>query len=1125
MASPGDDKFSQLEHYVYSNIWSDKFNAVDRYSIKKSIDGVIRKFFIHGLSLEAERLQSLLDQFLNNKEWENPDQPDVRWHLLSLLLHLSYHPTGSTLKELPEVKPVVEEPNNEFDWPAYLLENQPDFISLGSDGSETEDECLSFDDEVPGDCYSLAGDIASEANARGGVDPVVEAVSAVSEEHVWSHIEGTLASARLWLEGNVVLPHAQGCRVPSKYPSANLAKFCGDAVENAGEHSPASMVAMSEHRVLREALRALVAPSPPKMTSRSSGLFFLDQRGLYQPKGTVVIPSLTKGSLQSHLRWLGNYMSMVWELEKFIAEILDSPIKEQCSVEANTVDTGQAGDKGSCLPSYTYEAYASALKEFLSSFKDKVQAVEEKVKCQESVCTLLTVAQDLRPVFRELELVYRTHLDATSCWKVSSNWLNSCRLLTVLYGALLSSFSDVSASLYFHLFMKAFHPYLEIIHTWLTEGQLEDWREEFIICRNELMCNENENLWKEGFILRPYEEELSKVSNTGGSLRPLDHLHLIRDKVLPLGKNMELLHRLDRLSEVRRSQPSFERSLYHELIYALKTEINEEFKGVTMEEETTSASVAVEDLEQSSLLKSLALGIEDSKNYYLKRAFGDISYLEGGMDSGQFMRKQLTSQLGRDHGKDMEDVGKGLMAGVVPLRVGCLLSRLLEERHGASSVIVRTLLLGEFSLTSHLLVVRKVFLMEEGDCMHHFCTQLFQQVEQGEKWVDSLSLTNHLLECISTRWPDYASNFSVLTSLDGTVNQLVKMESVSSSGGGSSQSLLDQVDHIHITYAVNWPVNIVLNAGSLENYSTVFQFLLKVKWALWSLQQLRFCDLKPGRVSMDDEDDASDSSMPTSVKLHRLQLLRAWLLHFVGSVHAYLMGQVLHVLSVKMDGFLEEACDLDSIIQVHEKYVEVMYQQCLQTKNSEIIKMAIIRVLDISMVLCKLWKQPDIITPMQLYDMESQYIRHHVFLARVLESVTNRGFSDYCKRRTRRDKPSDLGPSPPPVLRSPIPEEPSQLLCRLPESLRFSCTLLPWQRSTVIRSRPLGAISPVPAVISCYLDSQLWNACRRQIGEAAGAVIYRLLLNDLYALFVEGLLDQPDVSSRTLMNILPSSTY
>ena len=50
------------------------------------------------------------------------------------------------------------------------------------------------------------------------------------------------------------------------------------------------------------------------------------------------------------------------------------------------------------------------------------------------------------------------------------------------------------------------------------------------------------------------------------------------------------------------------------------------------------------------------------------------------------------------------------------------------------------------------------------------------------------------------------------------------------------------------------------------------------------------------------------------MRAHRLQILRFWLLHSVNSIHNYLMGQVLHSLGLELEQDVQEADNLDSLV-------------------------------------------------------------------------------------------------------------------------------------------------------------------------------------------------------------------
>ena len=50
-------------------------------------------------------------------------------------------------------------------------------------------------------------------------------------------------------------------------------------------------------------------------------------------------------------------------------------------------------------------------------------------------------------------------------------------------------------------------------------------------------------------------------------------------------------------------------------------------------------------------------------------------------------------------------------------------------------------------------------------------------------------------------------------------------------------------------------------------------------------------------------------------RMHRLECLRFWLLHSVTSIHSYLMGQMLQLLSIELERNVEQARDLSMLIK------------------------------------------------------------------------------------------------------------------------------------------------------------------------------------------------------------------
>jgi hypothetical protein len=68
-----------------------------------------------------------------------------------------------------------------------------------------------------------------------------------------------------------------------------------------------------------------------------------------------------------------------------------------------------------------------------------------------------------------------------------------------------------------------------------------------------------------------------------------------------------------------------------------------------------------------------------------------------------------------------------------------------------------------------------------------------------------------------------------------------------------------------------------------------------------------------------DLEQRKNKAKPVSKRLqdrmHRLECLRFWLLHSVNSIHSYLMGQMLQVLSMELERNIEQARDLSMLIK------------------------------------------------------------------------------------------------------------------------------------------------------------------------------------------------------------------
>ncbi len=199
-------------------------------------------------------------------------------------------------------------------------------------------------------------------------------------------------------------------------------------------------------------------------------------------------------------------------------------------------------------------------------------------------------------------------------------------------------------------------------------------------------------------------------------------------------------------------------------------------------------------------------------------------------------------------------------------------------------------------------------------------------------------------------------------------------------------------------YSVEWPVSIVLGPESLANYNRVFLFLLGVKRALWSLGQISAKELAARLRDWDEEenpedDDDEEERLTPSLCVHRVLLLRSWLMHFVGSVHAYFMSRVLHSTELELRDRLrrDDGLDLDGILSAHDEHMARVSDRCFLHPTARALREAVDRVLGVCLRLSRLCRDLDLASfDVGLVECEATYARSHQFLASALGSITRR---------------------------------------------------------------------------------------------------------------------------------------
>ncbi|XP_046839158.1 gamma-tubulin complex component 5-like isoform X2 [Xenia sp. Carnegie-2017] len=249
------------------------------------------------------------------------------------------------------------------------------------------------------------------------------------------------------------------------------------------------------------------------------------------------------------------------------------------------------------------------------------------------------------------------------------------------------------------------------------------------------------------------------------------------------------------------------------------------------------------------------------------------------------------------------------------------------------------LLKTEYVLADHLASLRDFFFLEAGDVMHHFYTEIFKKCRRHGRWQDMSYLNTLFHESITPWYSDQRESFTV------GYNRPEKITAESLQG-------------LELNYKAPWPVNLIVDAASQKIYNEVFLFLLLVKQAKWSLDELRFKDLESESTILDAQFELVNEStkglkMDKTLQ-HQLHIVRFDLMQFVNILHQYMMTRILHS-KLEFEDTFNKAVDLDEIIKAHRDYLNKVLERCLMTRKTEVIKVGVSKILKLAVKFSKLW--------------------------------------------------------------------------------------------------------------------------------------------------------------------------
>ncbi|XP_031165314.2 gamma-tubulin complex component 5 isoform X2 [Sander lucioperca] len=879
-----DQNFQLALKFAWTNFRFHRYLDVDSHKVQRSISGIYEKLMVHSDVSKAESWMRLTEEFLNTP-LPNTDgtKSDVHYSVLSLLLLLSGSPSNTNFTERPRVKEAEEVDN--FDWAKYLMEGEdidigpyPDTPEWSEEESEDDDSQQPISREDSG--IQLDRTPQEDQDNNNKTVPVT-----------WKVGE---PDARAWLEQHVVTPYwvAHAPRFPhSLHLHSNLLNVWDQHLYNTDPlYLPEEKAFVTETQVIRETLWLL--------SGVKKHFIFQHHDGKVSVRNNVVVTHLTSNCLRSVLEHIAVYGQAVFRLQRFIDEVTGYS-SEPCPPGSGS---SYSSKKGSEPPFRTYQAFVWALNKYFTSFKEELTTIEREIICNDETVTLSAVLERLNPHLAQIKVLHKVF--CTGVAEVppeTPNVVRASHLLNTLYKAIIEydsigEASEQAVALLFSLWTETVRPYLEIVDEWIVHGHLFDPAKEFIIQRNKDVPVNHRDFWYATYTLYSVSETVeneeklndaasgSSGGDQGSSNRQLTMVSFLKPvlkQIIMAGKSMQLLRNLD-CKETEQSERS-SRDAERKSLYTLFLESVQ--SRLCSQEVSPTDTVTEQQATRRSLIKMQAiiaqnLEIEDVHDPLLAINFARL-YLEQTDFHERFS--------GGDFIVDRSSQAVTCQTFELTLR-SCLYPH-IERRYIECCGNLMKTLKKDYKLLEYLQAMRNYFLLEAGDTMYDFYTAIFDKVQEKESWQQPSFLNVQLQEAVGQRYPEDSGRLSVFLE---TIDPARKKHPV------------NNLEVLTLGYKVPWPVDIVISSECQKIYNQVFLLLLQIKWAKYSLDTLRFSDFtditKKLEGALAEEVKVKE---PINQQIHRMCLLRVKLMHFVNSLHNYIMTRVRYAASKRRETILK----------------------------------------------------------------------------------------------------------------------------------------------------------------------------------------------------------------------------
>ncbi|XP_025834754.1 gamma-tubulin complex component 5-like isoform X2 [Agrilus planipennis] len=885
--------FEKNEKRVISIIEkSDSMCFKSREEMNKIMESLSDKFLVHGFKVQANYLFSLYQKFMDDVSTFYDASNKI--NIIRFIIAMAESPTNNFYKFNQNFQKTEEVA--EINWPKYLQEGLPNWSpppeesdSDWSDSDITSD--IALEDEVD-DEYCILPQIDKIEQTKEPCEIYFESKQKL-EENVQNK----------WFHSNKVRH-----KPASNEREANIAYLWDDYINEitGGLLSDISPSVISEYKVMREVIWQLYEPT-------NSFCFEFSGDKLVVKKG-ITISSVREYCFETVLSKILPHIEVIQSLKKF---------------EHMVHNFNLHNPKDPSSPPDTYRCYASALKTILEPLFQQLKEVEEDIFAQESICTLITLFQRLKPIFETFELVKRIHDDVIIDFENNSRYHCATNLIIKLHEKLSNTSNNREQVIVATLFLESLRKYLDFVESWMFKDSFLDYTEEFVIL-------EGENSNQEIVDLRIRDLDQSEYNNS--------IINFFCTEVFQIGRNVRLLRLLGKshLGDILPTAKVVGDSLHDEYLNAVLREISNYFES-SDEFVLTNEIEKLETNDKNDLISPIQTdqisldgcneldNLVDTSDGFLMEAFKQ--YFSNSEEKISIPQRENSYQR-------LDKVLKGFC----PLQriIETALFNIITDKFSQTGILAKGLFVTDHKLDINFKFLKQLFLFD-GELIFPFYRRYIEQANSNS-YINQIWLTTYLQDILMDVYPEFTDDCRVeLKNNWKLVNDPLRM-----------------CTFIKIHTKVKWPINLLVHEYHLDMYHNIFLFILKIKWALYTLNHLYFVDLEPHPKT------AEKPNRLVQKIIGKLKILRFALVNNFSSIQHYILGHIYIKCNRSFEEKFESAYDFDSIYHAHDTFITDFHDECIGFRDYQANNHGFYLLLYLVRKISAMWKNPSNVNILEL---------------------------------------------------------------------------------------------------------------------------------------------------------------